>query len=140
MANLDFPGLFKGPEVLISSAQNLTNAWADLGAQQYVAGAVAVGIWITLDINDSTNARVRLLGSHTSGGAEFVLPIKTVGASAVLVEGEYFEFNVDADQLMIIGSGLDGVIPYVQVQVMAGAVGVSAGQIDAAAMTTSGRG
>lgn len=140
MANLDFPGTMGGPqEDIIAAAQNLTANWADLGAELHVAGAKAVGLWVTLDINDSTNARVRLLAKWESGGSdEYVLPVRTVSSSDVKVEDEYAEFNDDADQSVLLSWDLDGLVPYVQFQVQAGAVGVAAGQIDAAHVTTAG--
>jgi len=137
MANLAWPGNFKGPEALIAVAQNLTAAWADLGTPQSVKGASKIGLWLTVDINDSNNPRVRLLAIHTSGGSEFTVPIRTVGASAVLVEPEYIEFNVDEDRLMLLSWDLDRLVDSVQFQVMVSAVGASAGQIDTAHVTTS---
>lgn len=140
MANLDFPGRMGGPQQdIIAAAQDLTANWADLGSELHVAGAQAIGLWVTLDINGSTNARVRLLAKHTSAGTEeYVLPIRTVGTSDVAVEDEYHEFEDDADQSMLLSSDLDGLVPYVQFQVSAGAVGAPAGQIDAAHVTTAG--
>lgn len=120
------------PQALITAAQDLTNAWVDLGAEIPTARAESIALYLTLDINDSNDARVRMLTLHTSGGTEHVLPIRTVGASDVKVEDEYIEFNDDADQSMILSWTLDGLVHYVQFQVMAGTVGSTAGQIDAA--------
>lgn len=138
MAHLEFDGRYGGPVALIAAAQDLTANWADLGTELTVGGARFIGLYAELDINGSTNARVRVLAKHTSAGAnEYVLPIRTVGASDVKVEDEYVEFNVDADQLMLLSWNLDGLMPYVQFQVMAGAVGAPAGQIDSAVVTTA---
>lgn len=139
MANLDFPGVFKGPEELIAPAspQNLTAVWADLGNELYVEGAWTISLWLNVDINNSQNARVRLLAKRESAGAdEYSLAIETVGASAISVEEEYKEFNVDADQKVKLDWTLGGSISYVQFQVQAGVVGAVAGQIDSAYATT----
>jgi hypothetical protein len=53
----------------------------------------------------------------------------------VQVEPRYFEFNSDSDQNMVIQAGIDNSIPYIKVQVQAGTVGASPGQIDEAYMT-----
>jgi len=138
--SLNFPGIIKGPETLVAAAapQALTANWVDLGNEQYVAGARRAGLWLTLDINDSTDARVRCLAKHENAGAEeYTLSIRTVGASDVKLEPEYFEFNVDEDRLMLLSVELDGLVPYVQFQVQAGVVGATAGQIDAAYLTTA---
>lgn len=120
------------PQALISTAQDLTDTWADLGAEIPTARAEFIALYLTLDINDSLNARVRMLALHTSAGTEHVLPIRTEGASDVKVEDEYVEFNTDADQSMVLSWMLDGLVHFVQFQVMAGTVGASTGQIDAA--------
>jgi len=121
------------PTTLISSAQDLTAGWVDLGSEIMVDGNNYLALWINLDINASANARVRVLVKTEYGGTdEFVMPIKTVGSSDIKVEGEHYEFNVDADQKMVISVDLDNLIPWVQVQVQAGTVGGTAGQIDGA--------
>jgi len=136
--DLSFSGMFSHPQQLVTSAQDLTAAWVDLGSEYEVAGARFVGVYVNLDINSSSDARIRFLGKHTGAHAdEFVLPIRTVGASDVKVEDEYIEFNTDADQKMLIGADLDGVVMFLQVQVQAGTVGVTAGQIDDAWMVTA---
>ena len=138
MANLDFPGQTGGPaQALIAAAQDLTANWVDLGDELHVQGAANIALWVELDINDSVNARVRMLAKWESGGAnEYVLPIYSTAADLVHVEAEYVEFNDDVDQSMILSWELDGVVPYVQFQVQAGTVGATAGQIDSAYVTT----
>lgn len=135
--NLSFPGGTCGPLALIAAAQDLTANWADLGAELDVEGVRTIALFLTLDINDSTNARVRLVALHASGGTEHVLAIRTVGSSAVTVEDEYIEFNDDADQSVVLPFEIYAVCPLVKFQVQAGAVGASAGQIDAASVTTA---
>jgi hypothetical protein len=127
-----------GPEELITAAQDLTASWADLGDEIEMGGYTELLAWLTIDINNSLDVRVRALVKHTQGGAEeFLLPIQTIGASSVKVEGHYYEFNVDADQLMVLPFHLPNDVPFVQLQVMAGTVGATAGQIDAAEITRS---
>lgn len=125
-----------GPQALISAAQNLTGAWADLGSEVKTSGFQHLGLWLNVDINDSSDVRVRVLAKHTEAHAdEFSLPIKTVGASSVAIEDEYFELTDDADQKILIGVDLDGIVPVIQIQVMAGTLGATAGQIDGALVT-----
>lgn len=118
-----------------TTAQDVTASWADLGAELTCEDCKTAAFWFKVDINSSQNVRLRVLGKHTSGGDAYTLPIRTVSASDVKIESEYFEFNVDADQNVVIAATLDGVIPFVQLQVMAGTVGATAGQIDSVYMT-----
>lgn len=139
MANLDFPGKFLGPEEIIAPAapQDLTANWANLGAELFVQGARVIVLWVDLDINGSTNVRVRLLVKRAGAGAdEYVLPIYTQAAAVVQVEDHLYEFNVDADQSMALQWTLDSAYSWAQFQVQAGAVGAPAGQIDSAYVTT----
>lgn len=139
MANLDFPGRFLGPEELVAPAapQALTANWVDMGAELFVQGAGIIVLWVNLDINGSTNARVRLLVKRAGAGAdEYVFPIITQAAATVQVEDHFYEFNVDADQLMVLPWELDGAYAWCQFQVQAGAVGAPAATIDSAYVTT----
>ena len=140
MANLNRQGILNGPEELVAAAapQAFTNNWANMGEEQFVQGARNLALWLQLTVNGSTNMRVRLLGKLVEGGAlEYVLPIRTIGASAILVEPEYIEFNNDADQDMVLSWQLDGTVPYVQFQIQVGAVGGGAATVDSAFVTTA---
>lgn len=125
-----------GPQALISSAQDFTAAWADLGAEIELKGARWVSLWLNVDINDTLNPQIRLLAKHTSAGTdEYSLPIATVGASDIKVEVEYIELNVDADQKVTLSWEIARSLPYVQFQIKAGTAGATAGQIDSAYIT-----
>jgi len=118
---------------LISAAQNLTGTWADLGEVIDVRDVDSLGLWLDLDINDSENARFRILAlSSETDSSPYSLPIRAVGFSDVKLEEEYFEFNVDQDQKMLVEIEVSDLIQYIKVQVKAGTVGASAGQIDSA--------
>jgi len=141
---LNFPGLFCGPREIVAATapQDLTAAWAAIGgddSELAVDGARFFGLWLDLDINSSQDVRVRLVGRYTTGGDDYVLPIKTVSSSDVKIEDDYVELNDDADQKIIISWDLDCIFPFVEIQVQAGVVGATAGQIDGAQVTT-GRG
>lgn len=129
--DLSFQGRYTDAQQLISTPLDLTGTWADLGSEYRLGGARACAAYINLDINLSLDAQVRFLAKHTSAHAdEFVLPIRTVSASDVKVEDEYLEFNVDADQKVIVGVDLDGCAVYGQWQVRVNTVGGTAAQID----------
>ena len=118
---------------LITAAQNFTSGWVDLGSPIPAMGIMQIGFFLTVDINDSLNARIRAVGlRHDADTVDYPLPIKTVGTSSVTLEPELFEFNVDADQNLVLDVVTDDIVPYVQMQIMAGTVGGTAGQIDAA--------
>lgn len=126
----------EGPFTLISSAQNFTGSWADLGSEIAVNGFNSIGLWLNIDINDSVNTRVRLIAKHTTAGTnEYSLPLKDASATEVSVVGEYYEFTSDADQKIVLSWDIDNVIPIVQFQIQAGTAGASPGQIDDAVYT-----
>jgi len=140
MANLSFPGILGGPHelVAVASPQTITAAWVDLGDELETDGAADIALWVNLDIQGSTNIRLRLLAKHASEGTDEYIPqIYTEGASAILIEDEYIEFNVDADHKAPVVWKLNGLYPYTQFQVMAGALGGTAGIILSAYVTTT---
>lgn len=125
---------------LIPTPQNFTGSWADLGGEIPTHGYNTITLWLTLDINDTLDARIRLLEKHESSGVEEYPPqIESIGASDVKIEPHYWEVNVDADQLFTVVRQLDGVVPYTQPQISAGTPGGTPGQITAAYYTRGWR-
>lgn len=127
---------YVGPETLVGAAQDLTAAFADLGAEIPMSGYKKLGVWLTIDINDSENARIKALAKHTSGGSEeYNLPIESIAPDVITIQDEYYEFNDDSDQLVLLTIETNNIVPYIQLQVEAGVVGGTAGQIDKAYIT-----
>lgn len=115
---------------LISEPQDLTADWVNLGPIIEMANWSRMAPYIDLDINDSLNVRVRAIVKRGRNDAKaYNLPIRNVSASDVKLEDEYLEFNVDADQKMVLEVETKGLVPFIQLQVMAGTVGATAGQI-----------
>ena len=129
------------PVALIAAAQNITNAWADLGPEIALSGYTRVSIWLSVDINDGYNVRVRCLGKHTAASAlEYVMPIlkpntATDGYFAIYAEDEYIELNDDMDQNIMFTWVVENTVPYVQFQIMAATPGANPAQIDDAQIT-----
>jgi len=123
---------------LITEAQAFTTSWADLGAEIEMVGWNALGIWITLDVNAAANMRIRALAKLDPAGTnEYILPIKTVGASSVSIEDEYYEFNDDADALFLLEVETDGLIPIIQLQCVVGTDGGADAEVDYLEVTKS---
>lgn len=113
--------------------QNFTASWVDLGSEISTFGFNTLKLFLTVDINDTLDPRIRILDKHESGGVEeYTSVIETLGSSVVYVEPHYWELNVNADQLVTLIYRTDGVTPYAQPQISAGTVGATPGQIDAA--------
>lgn len=128
------------PVAIIPAAQVVTGAWADLGPEVPLQGYTKIGLWLNIDINDAQNLRVRVLLKHTSAGAnEYPLPITSVDVTgppfSLRVQGEYVEFDVDADQLMAMNFDVYNWAPFVQFRVMAEVAGATPAQILDAAVT-----
>jgi len=120
---------------LLAAAQNFTDAFVDCGSEIPMFGKSGCTFFITLDINDDADLRFRVLGKHTSAGAEeYSLVIKSPGAGVVAVEALYYEFTSDTDQLLVVRVETNGEIPYIQPQIMRGVNGAGVvAQVDALA-------
>lgn len=119
-----------GREVVKSTSQALTNAWADLGGEVLTLGYKKIGVWIKIDINDSQNVRLRALPKLDAGATdEYSLSTKVITATDVALTAQYFEFSTDADGNYFIEIDTSGLIFYTQLQVMAGVVGAGPGNI-----------
>jgi hypothetical protein len=112
-----------------SSSQALTDTLADLGSEINVVGFDSINLYLNVDINDSSNVTVAILGKLEEGGTvEYYLPFDTLGTAKTLVDKSLYEINYDADGGQVVSVPLYGA-SFVQVQVKAGTVGASAGNI-----------
>lgn len=132
------------PQPLIPAAQNFTNAWVTgaLGPEIAVDGYTRITLWLTLVVNDGADMRVRCMARNLTGGTGYNLPIynpNVAGAPGtydVLVEGEYVEFNLDANGSYSLTWDVSNTIPYVYFEIEAGTVGAPvACQVSAANVT-----
>jgi hypothetical protein len=115
---------------LKDTAQSFTASWVNYGSEISTDGHDRISLWLNIDINDTVDTRIRLLAKHTRGGAdEYTFPIETVSDSVITIKAEYIEFATDVDGKRVISFNLDQIIPFIQVQIQAGTVGASAGQI-----------
>jgi len=130
------PSYYQDVVTLISAAQNVTTSFVDLGFEIPCAGYKYLNVFLTLDINNSLDFRIKALAKHTSAGAE-EYPIQyEMRNSTEAIDGAYREINLDADDLYVAKINVES-IPLIQIQISAGTVGVTAGQIDACYYTLS---
>lgn len=128
----------KAQLIATTAPQAFTASWVDLGSQIEVRNYERLAVWVNIDINSTNDVQFRVLYALESGGHEYQAVILSPGSSEVKFEGEYLEYNVDADGRFVFEVGLMGA-NYAQVQVKAGTVGATAGQIDEAWITLSGK-
>ena len=104
-------------ETLVT-AQDLTDAYADFGAEIDMRGYTHLRVGIVLDVNNSENITMKLLGLNSSGGSdEFEIEGGTTQAIAHTADNKFsYEFDVKGS-------------PFVQIQAIAGTVGATAGDL-----------
>lgn len=108
---------YTDPETLVT-AQDLTDAYADFGAEIDMRGYTHLRVGIVLDVNDSENITMKLLGLNESGGTdEFEIEGGLTQAIAHTADAKFsYEFDVKGS-------------PFVQLQAIAGTVGATAGDL-----------
>lgn len=119
---------------LISSALTLTNSFADVGGEIATRGYKYIYYYVTVDINNSNDVRLKFLGKHTAGGSEeYVLDHALINApdTALSATDDYIELATDADQLIIVRVPIDNTLPYIQMQASVGTAGATAADLDA---------
>lgn len=104
-------------ETLVT-AQDLTDAYADFGAEIDMRGYTHLRVGIVLDVNNSEGITMKLLGLNSSGGSdEFEIEGGTTKAIAHTADNKFsYEFDVKGS-------------PFVQIQAIAGTVGATAGDL-----------
>jgi len=130
---------YTATEALISTTFNMTSSvFQDLGAEIDMKGYNQLGVWLTVDINTSSNVDVRVLHKHTSAGSEEYRDINvqliTPSVSHSRVNLNDYRVGTNTDQLFKMNIDVDATTPYVQLQVKEGTANGDA-QIDAAYIT-----
>lgn len=119
--------------VSLASAQDVTDTAANVGSVivDGVAGADKIQFMITLDANNSENVRVQLIGANNSGASTYVKATATVLGATLTTNGTqtYYELTSDANQTIAIPWTLDKLWDRVTLQVWAGTVGATAGDV-----------
>jgi hypothetical protein len=122
---------------LISASQDFTASFVDCGPEVYALGYSKVLFFATVDINDSLDPRFKVLAKHTGAGTEEYplsdakVKVHTDSTYVAAAASRYFELNDNADQLVVVEVDTTGGISWLQLQITAGTVGATAGQIDA---------
>lgn len=118
-------------EDVITSPQDITASWVDLGSEILVDGYTNLGLWVKLIINDSVNVRLKVLAKQTESATdEFEVPIKTIGSTSIDLNTPYYEFDADVDQNMLLEVDTGGYVGFIQIQVQAEIIGATAAQIE----------
>ncbi|MDX9797710.1 MAG: hypothetical protein RBT05_02520 [Bacteroidales bacterium] len=108
---------YTDPETLVT-AKDLTDSYADFGAEIDMRGYTKLGVWVIADVNDSENVNLKTLVKHTSAGTDEYEIEASGGVKALWTTGAsdfktYYEFTI-------------GAAPFVQLQAIAGTVGATA--------------
>lgn len=125
---------------LLTAAQDVTTGWVNMGEPIDMTAYRRMAIWPRLDINSSLNVRIRALPQRWKGDNQDGVntsPITDVSLAGVGVNPEFFEFETDSDQCTLIEFETKGLVPWMQLQVQAGTVGATAGQITSCYLTKS---
>jgi len=106
-------------ETLVT-AQDLTDAYADFGAEIDMRGYDTLGVYIISDVNSSEDVDLKVLAKHTSAGTDEYeidgISVKSLWTTGASDAKTYYEFETNG-------------IPFIQLQAIAGTVGATAGDL-----------
>lgn len=111
---------YTDPETL-AEAQDLTDSYADFGVEIDMRGYNRLGVFIITDVNDSENVDLKVLGKHTSEGAD-KYEIDSISTKTLWTTGA-------TDAKLAYTFETDGAIPFLQLQAIAGTVGSTPGDL-----------
>lgn len=129
---------------IITSAQTLTETFVDLGGEIVTnnlatnslqgVGYIDFVVWLNITPNDSENITIRALAKQGEGFTnEYNFPLKVVKNTETQVKKNTFRFRAtDLDEPIILSLKLKECIPVIQLQVKAGVMGLSAGEVTTA--------
>jgi hypothetical protein len=131
-------GASTGPINVIAATQGFTGPFTDVGSEIDVRGYNCGAFFLNVDINDTENLRVKILGKHTSAGAdEYSLDpfMWSLRDSNMCPTGGWKELNTDADGVYHIPFETDYAVPYLQLQIACNTAGASPGLLNSAVYT-----
>ena len=123
-----------------ATSQTLTETFTDIGnviGTSTIANTTGddaikfsfVTLAVELEINDSKNFQVKILGIDLEDNVEFDFPINTVKKNIVEVEPLVHELKLDVDANQLFEWELDTTLDALQVQVKVGSTGVIPGVV-----------
>jgi hypothetical protein len=104
----------------VATTQTMTASFVDVGSEINVVGVEKLGIWIDLDINNSTDVVIQVLSKLVANGDEYshIIP-SSYSYTLPMADGFYKLPDFDTNRLM----------NYVQIQAKATVVGAPAAAI-----------
>lgn len=113
----------------ITTAQNFTAGWVDLGGEIPSFGWDNLTIWLDITKNNSTGLQVRFVHLHTSGGDEYnhINEVVASGITSTYIQHYLLE---DTDQKIIIDHRLFNTANYCKCQIKCAVVGVTPAVVD----------
>lgn len=130
-------GTVEGPIQLITTPQDVTADWVDVGPEIPASGFNSIGFWLEFGITGTTslNLQFRLLLRHTKAGTAYNRTFYTASTGFDLAVPYFVQLDQDADQNLFVPFDLNCAVPFVQLQIMAGSVGATPASLDNARYT-----
>ncbi len=109
---------YTSPTVVVT-AEDLTASYLKQGATIDMRGYNILQIFVEADVNDSLNVDMKLMAVHTLAGTQFdikPLSVQSLWTTVVADFADVYEFHVNG-------------LPYVDIMVIAGTAGATAGDL-----------
>ena len=108
---------------LITSPQTVTGSWVDVGSAVESVNYSFFSTYIDLDVNNSKNVQFRFRGLYEETGSDYIIPIKSIKTSKILLDDFYYELDSDVDQNVVLQTQIDQNVNLTKLQVRAETVG-----------------
>jgi hypothetical protein len=132
MGALDFDGIWKGPANV--GTRTLGTAWRNIGTAMKTGGALFARHYLSWQIHNGTEVMFRVRLKESASGSSYRHHNAQVGSGVVTANGFRIKFTNNADTFASVEWGLDGTVPYIQLQ--AKIVGGSATYVSHAKLVT----
>lgn len=105
---------------LISTAQTVTNAWANVGSGLPIYDAESLSYAVSYTAGDATGIKLRAIGRPKLGGVStYLVPLKIVGESSTALGNTGFYLPAASTNMFVeLAGGTPNTVPFVQLQIM----------------------
>lgn len=126
-------------EEYLDTPITLTNDWVTIGSRIGTIGLTSIGVWLDVVINDSTEILIRPVcypSERSDNG--YSVPTMEIYTGINHVYPKQYLLEEASDQKLTFQITTAKIIPYVEIQVKAGTVGVTPATINSLILTSTG--
>lgn len=115
----------------LSSGQNFTASWTDLGSEMGTLGWENLTLWLDMTLNNSTTMQIKFIHLHTSDGDEYDHVNESDSSGATRTYIQHYELE-DTDQKIVLDHHMFNTANFCKIQIKVATTGATPARVNSA--------